>query len=233
MRVVLARRRDGVSADGGPPEVHAYRVPDDDGSPAVWRAPCGDVVKPDEVEIVAASTGNPCPRCLILAALASDAPPVGRTELEGPLAPQPPEVLPADVVIEPAVVPLMYAPSWREQVFHFAEPGAERRPYQGGTVVVGLCGGIGWGPHEHAPNDWPMCAECIQIAGGGREPRPSAPRKPARLGRHGARRPGRADEASLRRVVRRASDTTAAACGRSGRAPAHSRVCPGHPRTAR
>lgn len=158
------RRRFGGRRTGG--SAHAYRVPDDGGSAAVWWAPCGAEIKPDEAEIVATFTGVVCERCWMLAMLASDAPSVTRAELEGaPVRGELPEASPAGVVVEPAADALMYAPSWRERVVHFAAADAEPLAYEGGTVVIGLCGEIGWGPHEHAPHEWPMCVECVQIAG--------------------------------------------------------------------
>ncbi|MFI0465746.1 MULTISPECIES: DUF3039 domain-containing protein [Saccharopolyspora] len=158
--VILARLRPEYAPPDRPPEVHAYRV-----DHLVWVSPCGDRLAPDEAEIVEPFTGNPCPTCLMFAALTSEAPPVARAELES--APSSRELLaasPADVIVESSGVMLLYAPSWRERVVHWAKPNESTKPYGGGTVVSGLCGEIGWGPDERPPDGWPMCSECIEIA---------------------------------------------------------------------
>ncbi len=158
--MVLARLRPEYAPPDRPPEVHAYRV-----DHVMWMAPCGDTVNPDEVEIVKPFTGTPCPRCWMLAALATDVPLVSRAELETtPPSPELPAVSPADVVVESSDAMLLYAPSWRERVVHYAHPKAPTQKYgRSGTVVAGLCGEIGWGPHTRPPVDWPMCSECVQI----------------------------------------------------------------------
>lgn len=140
--------------------MHAYCV-----DHVVWVAPCGDTVKPGEVEIVEPFTGNPCPQCLMLATLASDAPPVSRAELEtSPPSPELPTP-PTDGAVESPGAMLLYAPSWRERVVHYAHSKAPMQKYgRSGTVVAGLCGEIGRGPHTRPPDGWPMCEECIEIA---------------------------------------------------------------------
>ncbi len=164
--MILARLRSEFAPPDRPPEVHAYRA---DGDPVVWVSPCGDRIKPGEAEIVDPFTGNPCPKCLMLAVLASDAPPVTRAEAEDAPPPHsgPPEVPPTDVVADSPGVMLLYAPSWRERVVHYARPDARKRKYESSTVTVGVCGKIGWGPNEHPPEDWPMCPDCIEIASKG------------------------------------------------------------------
>lgn len=134
--VILARLRAEYAPPGHPPEVHAYRVPDGED---VWRAPCGARIKPDAAEVVQAFTGVPCTRCAMIAALSSDAPPVSRAEL--------------------------HALSWRQREVHRVAPDAARTRIDGRPLVIGQCGGLGWGPRTIVPGEWPMCAECEQIAG--------------------------------------------------------------------
>ncbi|WP_263252692.1 DUF3039 domain-containing protein [Saccharopolyspora rosea] len=155
--VVLARLRPECAPTDRPPEVHAYRV-----GPVGWVSPCGDRLVPDEAEIVDALTGNPCPTCLVLAALASDVPPLARSELESASDREFPSAFPA--AVRTAGSMLRYAPSWRERVVHWAKRDAPTKPYGSGTVVPGLCGEIGWGPDERPPGGWPMCAACTEIA---------------------------------------------------------------------
>ncbi|MGI8310093.1 DUF3039 domain-containing protein [Saccharopolyspora hattusasensis] len=162
--MILARLRPEHAPQDRPREVHAYRVPADNGAAAIWRAPCGDEVKPDEVEPVPAFTGTPCVDCFILAVLGSDAPPVSRNEFER--APQRTELSPEPMasVVKSSSTLLLYAPSWREEVVHWAKPNEPTKPFGKGTVVPGLCGAIGWGPRERPPDGWPMCSECVEIA---------------------------------------------------------------------
>lgn len=72
---------------------------------------------------------------------------------------------PTDGAVESPGAMLLYAPSWRERVVHYAHSKAPMQKYgRSGTVVAGLCGEIGWGPHTRPPDGWPMCEECIEIA---------------------------------------------------------------------
>ncbi|MFD0919482.1 DUF3039 domain-containing protein [Saccharopolyspora rosea] len=137
-------------------------MPVDGDSATTWRAVCGAIARPGEVERVNALTGNPCPTCLVLAALASDVPPLARSELESASDREFPSAFPA--AVRTAGSMLRYAPSWRERVVHWAKPDAPTKPYGSGTVVPGLCGEIGWGPDERPPGGWPMCAACTEIA---------------------------------------------------------------------
>ncbi|MBB5159662.1 hypothetical protein [Saccharopolyspora phatthalungensis] len=189
-RVVLARRRDATSALGGPPQVHAYRVPDEtssattrtvdasgdapgevnrvsgSGDPVVWVAVCGDRITRDDTEIVGRFTGAPCMTCFMSAVLASDVPSKSRAEAEGmPPAPQS-LAKPAaqDLGVTAARRSIRFAPSWRECVVHLAYSDATQADYEGRKVVLGFCGQIGWGPDEHPPEGWESCEECHAIA---------------------------------------------------------------------
>ncbi len=146
MRVVLARRRDAVVCNGETPEVHAYRVPDDNGAPVVWVAPCGDRIKPDEAELVEPFTGVPCSACGVIAALASTVENVP----ELPAAPD------AELVDDSG----LFAISWRERVVHRVGGDAARAELDGRSLVMGLCGFLGWGPVVSVPEGWPVCESC-------------------------------------------------------------------------
>ncbi|WP_158309581.1 DUF3039 domain-containing protein [Saccharopolyspora spinosa] len=75
---------------------------------------------------------------------------------------------PTDGAVESPGATLLYAPSWRERVVHYAHSKAPTQKYgTSGTVVSGLCGEIGWGPHTRPPVDWPMCSECVETASTG------------------------------------------------------------------
>lgn len=184
MQIVLARQRVGGAPLGGPPEVHAYRVPSTSdvttetgdapvlqGDPFMWVSPCGFRVKPDEVEIVDSFTGAPCMACFMAAAMASDVAPVTRDELVWPPEPEPsPQPVPeigerlSEAVVR--VAPDLVSLSWRGKVVHRVTTDAPRTELDGRPLVIGFCGGLGWGPYDSAPDGWDPCAECDQIAGG-------------------------------------------------------------------
>lgn len=145
-QVVLARPlRTGLL---GPQEVHAYRVPTD-GSP--WRAVCGARITPDRAEIVPHYTGLPGGQCSLGAALAADVPPVSRTELHG----RPPA---------PSTATAGFSLSWRARLVHLVPAGAPTTELDGGTLALGRCGGLGWGPIPTKPALWPTCPACAEQA---------------------------------------------------------------------
>ncbi|MBB5159965.1 hypothetical protein [Saccharopolyspora phatthalungensis] len=175
---------------GGPPQVHAYRVPGDSAStatrvlnagggapseidqasggddPVVWVAVCGDRITPDDAEIVDRFTGMPCILCFMSAVLASDVPSVSRAQVEGmPSAGQAPaQPSTQDLGVAEVRRTIQFAPSWRERVVHLAYSGTTQADYEGGKVVLGFCGQIGWGPNERPPEGWQLCEECYAIA---------------------------------------------------------------------
>ncbi|MGP4021449.1 hypothetical protein [Saccharopolyspora sp. 5N708] len=97
----------------------------------------------------------------MLTALASDAPPVTRTELEE--SPMLPELEVAPSVAAAAPARGAYAISWREREVHRADVNAHRKDFDGRSLVMGLCGGLGWGPVHNPPAGWPICDECDEI----------------------------------------------------------------------
>ncbi|MFI0468673.1 hypothetical protein ACH347_31725 [Saccharopolyspora sp. 5N102] len=134
--------------------------------PAVWIAVCGDRITSDEAEIIGHFTGTPCMTCFMAAALTCDAP-IMPAELE--IAPavflrELPEVSPTEVRVAKTGAMLMYAPSWRERVIHYVNPNEPTANYENGTVVLGICGEIGWGPYGRPPENWPMHDACLSIA---------------------------------------------------------------------
>lgn len=155
VRVVLARHRYAASAPGEPPEVHAYLVPDDDISSVPWRAPCGARIRRENAEVVPAFTGAPCSACALLIAASDPAPARACAE-------EPPE---------PGSAPTRegFSLSWRERELHRVAADAPRTEFDGRTVVLGLCGRLGWGPTPTPPRGWPRCPECDRIADEGNE----------------------------------------------------------------
>lgn len=188
MRVVLARQQVGGSPLGGPPEVHAYRVPDPPDAatetehaparrdePEIWSSACGQWAKSNELEIVESFTGSPCMTCFMSAVMASDVAPVTREELEAPperaleawpvheFESESPDAVVVEVVAGPSSG---YALSWRGRVVHRVAADAPRTELDGHPLVLGYCGALGWGPYESAPDEWEPCASCDQSTGG-------------------------------------------------------------------
>lgn len=55
-----------------------------------------------------------------------------------------------------------FAISWRECVVHRVGGYAARGELDGRSLVVGLCGFLGWGPVATALDGWPVCPECAE-----------------------------------------------------------------------
>ena len=148
--MVLARLREEFAAPGRPPEVHAYTVPAG-GDAGVLTAPCGHRLEPGRGERVEVFDGVPCSPCLLLSL---DAGTSASRSAEFPAA--------AGETVEfgRCAVGLR-----GDQVQHFVGDGAVRGSLDGRSVVLTLCGHLGWGPLETAPEHWPVCAECSGIAG--------------------------------------------------------------------
>ena len=147
--VVLARLREEFASPGRPREVHAYSVPAG-GEVAVLIAACGYRLEPGRGERVEVFDGVPCSPCLLLSIDA------------GSSASRSAE-FPADA--EETVPSGCRAVGLRgDQVQHFVGDGAVRGSLDGRSVVLTLCGHLGWGPLESAPEHWPACAECAGIA---------------------------------------------------------------------
>lgn len=167
MRITLARPHVGHS---GPPVVHAFPGPADTDADS-WLAVCGVQVYPGDVDIVEAFAGAPCMVCALSAATVSAAPALPRDEVDGPpieldTMPQLPAE-PDQPVVVGALDEMAFALSWRERIVHRATLDAPQVPYQGRTLVLGLCGALGWGPLSTAPDSsgWGQCGECEQISG--------------------------------------------------------------------
>lgn len=166
MRLVLARPRVG---HGGPPTVHAFRQP---GERDEWSAVCGTRARADEIEVVESFTGAPCMACALAASTANAAPAVSRDDLE-----QPPVELTEIEALSGGAAPetkiesvpddVVFLLSWREQMVHQADIDAPRTPFNGRTLVLALCGVLGWGPLDSVPHAdrWERCAECAGLAG--------------------------------------------------------------------
>lgn len=130
-----------------------------------WTAVCGERAHPADVDVVEAFAGAPCVVCALSAATVSAAPAVPREELDGP--PVELDSLP-ELPGEPAgPVPdeALFALSWRERTIHHVAADAPRVVLQGRTLVLGVCGVLGWGPLPSAPSGWLRCAECERAAG--------------------------------------------------------------------
>ena len=153
MRVILARRRHPAAADGAPPAVHAYRVPDDPTSAPTWQAVCGDELAADEAEQVPQFTGAPCPVCLLTAL--ADQPSTERARSVGTY----PTLQPVSPTGRWAVA------LWGERHTHLVAPDAPRAKLDGHDVVHAACGHLAWGPLDTPPTDWPLCPECQHIRG--------------------------------------------------------------------
>ena len=148
--VVLARLREEFASPGRPREVHAYWVPDG-GEAGVLTAPCGHRLEPGRGERVEMFDGVPCSPCLLLSLDAGGS--ASRIE------------------VSPAGTGEI-VPSGRcavglrgDQVQHFVGGGAVRGSLDGRSVVLTLCGHLGWGPLATAPEHWAVCAECSGVAG--------------------------------------------------------------------
>lgn len=167
MRITLARPHVGHS---GPPVVHAFPDPTDTDADS-WLAVCGVQVHPGDVDIVEAFAGAPCMACALSAATVSAAPAVARDEVDSPpieldTTPQlPPE--PDEPVVVGAPGELLFALSWRERIVHQATVDAPQVPYRERTLVLAVCGALGWGPLSTAPDsdEWGWCDECAQVSG--------------------------------------------------------------------
>ncbi|MBE9376113.1 hypothetical protein IQ251_16805 [Saccharopolyspora sp. HNM0983] len=165
MRLTLARPRTGR---GEPPTVHAFPETPGDGP---WSAVCGVQVAPGDVEVVDAFTGAPCLVCALSGATVSAAPAVPREEMDGPpvelnAIPVLPDE-PAEPAVAGAPAEVLFALSWREQVIHRATADAPRVPLQGRTLVLGVCGVLGWGPLHAVPDTggWEHCPDCDHASG--------------------------------------------------------------------
>jgi hypothetical protein len=148
--VVLARLREEFASPGCPREVHAYSVPGG-GEVAVLTAPCGNRLKPGRGERVEMFDGVPCSPCLLLSLDAGGS---------------------ASMIEESPAGTGKTVPSGRfavglrgDQVQHIVDDVAVRGSLDGRSVVLTLCGNLGWGPLATAPGHWPVCAECAGIAG--------------------------------------------------------------------
>lgn len=145
MQVVLARRRVESYAADQPPEVHAYMRSEVDSS--VWLAPCGSRITPDDAEIVQSFTGVPCSACGVIAALATPSTTTVGTE--------------DAVLIDESG---RFGLSWRERVVHAVADDSMRAELGGRSLVMGMCGFIGWGPVASKPAGWHHCPECRGLA---------------------------------------------------------------------
>lgn len=147
--VVLARLREEFASPGHPREVHAYSI--SPGDAGVLTAPCGNRLEPGRGERVEVFDGVPCSPCLLLSLDVGGS--ASRVE-DFPVGAG--ETVPAG----------HRAVGLRgDQVQHFVDDGAVRGSLDGRSVVLTLCGHLGWGPLETAPEHWPVCAECSGIAG--------------------------------------------------------------------
>lgn len=148
--VVLARLREEFASAGRPREVHAYSVPDG-GEAGVLTAPCGHRLEPGRGERVEVFDGVPCSPCLLLSLDA------GGSASGGPESPAGAgETVPSG----------RRAVGLRgDQVQHFVGDGAVRGSLDGRSVVLTVCGHLGWGPLATAPEHWPVCTECSDVAG--------------------------------------------------------------------
>lgn len=178
--VVLARARrsseSGRASKGGPPRVHAYRVRADQApsangdlhapagvpcEPAPWVSVCGAPLAPADAEIVDQFVGAPCATCAMVAIVGSDVAPVSREEAEGPPAAAITTATSSAGAEIPAASESTFAMSWRERVVHVVAPGAPCTQLDGGTLALGLCGGLGWWPC-HPPGSWNVCSACTE-----------------------------------------------------------------------
>ena len=155
MGTILARHRSAAAGHGNPPPVHAYRVPDDPTSVPVWRAVCGDELKPDEAEEVPRFTGAPCSVCMMFA-IGHDGPDLD-ADARARVRTYP--------VLRPVSPTGRYAVAlWGERESHFVAADAARGRLDGRDVVHALCGHLGWGPLDSPPSGWPVCRECQHIS---------------------------------------------------------------------
>lgn len=148
--VVVARLRQEFASPGHPREVHAYSVPAG-GDVGTLIAPCGNRLEPGRGERVEMFDGVPCSPCLLLSTDAGGSPSRGAE-----CAADAGETVPSG----------RCAVGLRgDQVQHFVGDGAVRGSLDGRSVVLTLCGHLGWGPLATAPEHWPVCAECSGVAG--------------------------------------------------------------------
>lgn len=154
--VLLARLRPEYASPSRPPQVHAYPLPV--GGRAVRLvAPCGNVLEPDRAERVASFRGMPCVPCLLSLPGWDErgTEPVNESWSSGE----------AEL---PYVVGDFgdHAVDLRgDRVRHLVAADAVRGELDGRDVVHTMCGHLGWGPCRTVPRDWPLCAECAQVAG--------------------------------------------------------------------
>lgn len=148
--VVLARLREEFASAGRPREVHAYSVPAG-GDVGVLIAPCGHRLEPGRGERVEVFDGVPCSPCLLLSLDAGGSASRGAEFPAGTG-----ETVPSG----------RRAVGLRgDQVQHFVGDGAVRGSLDGRSIVLTLCGHLGRGPLETAPEHWAVCAECSGVAG--------------------------------------------------------------------
>lgn len=153
--VVLARLRPEYAPPGEPPAVHAYRLhPTMPADITGLTAPCGHVLQPGHGERVEQFEGAPCVRCLLFAIGAED------TAIDAD------EREPTTFAVAEASDTGRYAVGLRgDQVRHLVANNAIRGELDSRSVVLSLCGHLGWGPLETAPTHWLLCGECARIAG--------------------------------------------------------------------
>lgn len=148
--LVLARLKPEYAPNAAPSEVHAYPVSADD-TQTVLTARCGHVLEAGKGERVAMFAGAPCSVCLLFAMGA-----------EGPVADRGGE-LPTELEYPFGQVGASgrYAVGLRgDRCRHLVADNAIRSTLDGSGVVHTICGHLGWGPLESAPEQWPLCPDC-------------------------------------------------------------------------
>lgn len=156
--VVILARRWGAGLAGG--AVHAYAVPDDAPTPAIWTAACGTQLAQADAERVNRFIGAPCPLCMVHA---FDDQPID-VDAGGSV-----EHVEPGTALETLVSPCgSYAAGLRRGELHRVASDAVCGHLDGRAVVQAVCGHLGWGPvsGSSAP-DWPLCDECQQTQGSG------------------------------------------------------------------
>lgn len=171
--VILARQ---PSTGAAPPSVHVWRIAAD-GTETCWSA-CGVSASFGALEHVDRFTGAPCLICWLSAISATDIgeQPVDQTSAgqepvdqrvaaAAPSRRPEPGVARAEVTAYAQGRTYAYTPDLGDdEVVHLADPHGIRAHRADIPVVQAMCGHVGRGLLEHAPDGAIVCDECAEAA---------------------------------------------------------------------